>query len=722
MVHHHYTNMYKHPEILAKGKPLYTPLFQHLKDVKDISLKFGSEFNIDENILYWGSILHDIGKTSPIFQYRISDEYIRNFNDLPFRHEIASVFFISLFNKNIQDDLIEMIIGHHKSVKFDNKEMGLIDLVKEYDIDNVFNFHIKYFNDWKEKAINILNYFGLNTDKKLTIDDAKNNFIYAYNKTKELIKEKKYSKLKGVLIGSDYLASALPYNVNEYSKKLFKRPNFNFYNNLISEQYPLSLKPVKSSKPHSMVVACTGAGKTNYLLRRCKNRVFYVLPYTASINAMYNRIKKDISKDNYDLDIRVQHSTSQITVKNESYHIQKIQSHIGSSIKVLTPHQIMGCVFGINGYESTLLDLSGNDVIFDEIHTYSDKLQGIIIKMVEILKNINCKIHVGTATLPSILYNRILKVLGENNVLQTKLNDEELETYNRHIIHKRDTWDDVESKIDEAIEINEKVLLIKNNVRESQEIYLYYKEKYKNVDVLLLHSRFKRGRRNELENILMEYNESNKPCIVISTQVVEVSLDISFDLMITENAPIDSLIQRFGRINRKRKSKREYKDVYIINHEKKATILPYKKEILDKTYNTLPNDVVFEEKNVQKYIDNVYDNIDIQEIENASIFKNGYFTQKNLVVKNKSIIFEELNIEGCIIIIDTDLYDYENSKTYNEKLKYEIPCSYQSLRWLNLIPRKINNKQIYVLDENFYDNELGLILNNNYFNNNSNFL
>ena len=80
---------------------------------------------------------------------------------------------------------------------------------------------------------------------------------------------------------------------------------------------------------------------------------------------------------------------------------------------------------------------------------------------------------------------------------------------------------------------------------------------FSHVESLLIHSRFQRGRRAALEKQLkvMEQDSKDKTpeaCFVVATQVVEVSLDISFDLMITEAAPLDSLIQRFGRVNRRR--------------------------------------------------------------------------------------------------------------------------------------------------------------------------
>src|SRR5690606_235815 len=116
--------------------------------------------------------------------------------------------------------------------------------------------------------------------------------------------------------------------------------------------------------------------------------------------------------------------------------------------------------------------------------------------------------------------------------------------------------------IHQAVEEDNKVLVVYNRVARAQEAYLKLKELYPNTPILLLHSRFKRGDRNFKEKLLLgldedgnpigEFNTSAKACIVVSTQIVEVSLDISFDLMVTETAPIDALIQRFGRVNRKR--------------------------------------------------------------------------------------------------------------------------------------------------------------------------
>lgn len=90
------------------------------------------------------------------------------------------------------------------------------------------------------------------------------------------------------------------------------------------------------------------------------------------------------------------------------------------------------------------LDLKGCDVILDEIHTYSDTIQAIVLRIIDILVALGCRIHVGTATMPSLLYDEILRRLGgPQKVYQVKLDDSTLETFNRHRVYKLSGDDDI---------------------------------------------------------------------------------------------------------------------------------------------------------------------------------------------------------------------------------------------------------------------------------------
>ncbi len=70
---------------------------------------------------------------------------------------------------------------------------------------------------------------------------------------------------------------------------------------------------------------------------------------------------------------------------------------------------------GTEGYEALIADIINCDIILDEIHTYSETMQAIVLKIVEILSSLNCRVHIGTATVPTVLYNRLLQILGRKD-------------------------------------------------------------------------------------------------------------------------------------------------------------------------------------------------------------------------------------------------------------------------------------------------------------------
>jgi len=721
----------KHFEIKAKGKPDWTTLYDHLYQVKIATEKFADHLGLDMKIAGLGGILHDIGKTAPIFQKRLMPDNIHSENEEPYRHEIASLFFLSLFDEAIHPQLIEMVLSHHKSIVRDRRERGLFDLIEIYGINGVFDLHAKDFETWMPIALDILECFGMAV-RPISLEEAKNNLIEVIEYSKEnIINVYDYSIWRGVLMGGDHFASALLKSTEEYLKPTFKIPNLSYYHNRKNELYPLSLKKSTSKKIHTIVTASTGAGKTDFLLRRCSGRVFYTLPFTASINAMFERIKKDTEKDNQFIDIRVLHSASKLQEKRGIRELKLIQSHFGASIKVLTPHQLACIAFGTNGYEAVLLDLRGCDVILDEIHTYSDNIQGIVLKIIEMLKSIGCKIHIGTATLPTALYEKILDILGTDDVYQVKLTESEMNSFDRHIIYKHPAFDEkIFEVIQKAIDNNEKVLIVRNRVAHAQETWGEMRARYPELPILLLHSRFKRGRRNDIEAELIKYNAmSNQPCIVVSTQVVEVSLDISFDLMITDCAPIESLIQRFGRINRERKKShksiflltkiaslfnkllfiKKYKPIYVLAppvNEKEA--MPYVLDLLQKTYIVLPNNEILKENQIQKLIDTVYPTIKITSIDAASIFENGEFnTLFKLQHQSKSVLFEQLGIMSTNVILDTDVERYEKANS-EERTKMEISVIYYSIQNLNLVQLKDMSHRPFIINHKVYSDEIGL--------------
>ena len=346
-------------------------LLDHTKQVvatiELFSQKFAQRF--DKDIAVKAAILHDLGKSHPHFQRKIkkvkSSSYFEDRDwSYAHRHEISSLAFLPCFPEHDWDELIEMVIAHHKSISNDPRNRGILDLLNN-DREFVDN-HLQDWNNWKQHGFDVIKSFGFPVND-ISIDSARKSINYVV----QYCESKRYgvSLQRGLLKAADHFASAFNYKTDEQLKNLFEKPDLNFYfdENRKNDLYPLSIIPTDDSRKHTLVVAPTGAGKTDYLVKRCTGRFFYTLPFQASINAMWERFKKDIPNK----DIRLLHATSKLLVKNKVEE-QILQPLVGSAVKVLTPHQLAAIIFGTPGFESMVLDIAGCDIILDEIHTYSD--------------------------------------------------------------------------------------------------------------------------------------------------------------------------------------------------------------------------------------------------------------------------------------------------------------------------------------------------------------
>jgi CRISPR/Cas system-associated endonuclease/helicase Cas3 len=112
----------------------------------------------------------------------------------------------------------------------------------------------------------------------------------------------------------------------------------------------------------------------------------------------------------------------------------------------------------------------------------------------------------------------------------------------------------IEKIIDQAGEILErvshisggKIALITNTISRAKTFYRISRERFSRGNVILLTSRFTaKDKQEKLKKILGE-----EKILLISTQVIEVGVDASFDVIITELSPPSSLIQRMGRLAR----------------------------------------------------------------------------------------------------------------------------------------------------------------------------
>jgi len=313
----------------------------------------------------------------------------------------------------------------------------------------------------------------------------------------------------------------------------------------------------------------------------------------------------------------------------------------------------------------------------------------MVLEIVKMLLMLNCRVHIGTATMPSVLYDELLQILGgETQVYQVKLSDKILDSFNRHQIYKLDDESEVNKILSDAFANFEKVLVIYNTINKAQEEFKKFQEAFPQIPKLLIHSRYKRADRVAIETRLKtefngdvseKYGNGLSPCLVVSTQVVEVSLDISFDRMITKCAPLDSLIQRFGRVNRKRSPKTigKYKPIHVI--APLGNVLPYKMDVLKESFEQLPNyGEILEERSIHSKIDKVYPDLNKKEIDVHLIFKDNRFKLTELTNRKSAVLVDALEIESasCILSEDRDKYLLAN---WEDRVQMEIPINWKTI-------------------------------------------
>lgn len=585
--------------------------------------------------LFWAIYLHDFGKIASGFQRSLFD---KEFN-WKYRHEILSSSFVYEldYDKKIQDLISLAVVTHHKD----------LNTLKRYKTTGYSCKHNR--QEWLEKIQELkTNYeyiktlqenFSKNYQSKLTnstIADKvfegftfKDTFKLTINNYIEDVEEDEISLtltpllLKGFLVACDHLASAgrteipiMPENFESIITTYFNNQGLTFEKRDLQKQAALV-------KGHLFLNSPTGSGKTETSLFWAYNnqnsvngnRIFYVLPYTSSINAMFLRFLelfegKDI-KNNPDNSktIGLMHSKSPYFIYNlfsddhdydksadMAKKFRNMNKKIFYPLKVLTPFQLLKAFFSIKGFEMQLAEMTGGIFILDEIHAYDPHVSGLIMGMIDYLsKNLGVKVCIMTATMPNFLKNSFKDILSDYTELSWPQNDLDRFTRHKPFVLKGNIFDYVD-KIKKDLDDGKKVLVVTNTVNHAQDIFKLLDMDNENYH--LLHSRFMLKDRLKIEK------QVKKAQLLVGTQVIEVSLDIDYDCLYTEPAPIDALLQRFGRVNRK--GKKGIVPVYIFEKGSDNDKYIYNQDKVSKTIECFKNDLVLSPQIVDTFIEYVY--------------------------------------------------------------------------------------------------------------------
>lgn len=543
-------------DIAEKTEEKQKTLKEHHKDIVTCAemffLEYGEYFTEKEKKLVVEACrIHDLGKVNLVFQAMICPKLAEKFHidvrktqQIP--HGFLSAVTISL---DEFDDLSEL---------FSDKDFGpfITAVYYHHDREDHYNspairkyaekYYMKQIEEYLNRKIRKLNCSNLD-------DLLFRNNVYTGKYIPDSNAWKEYLLIKGLLNKFDYTVSAGYENaesaIDLHEKKLVKNIE-KFLNG--KELRPVQKFMKMNRDKNLIVIAPTGSGKTEAsLLWMNGEKSFYTLPLKVSSNAIYLRIK-----ENYEYkDVALLHSDAMAVYLREYNGNEDIgekyerSKMLSQPLTVCTVDQLFRFVYRALGTEIFAATLKYSKLVLDEIQAYEPRVIATIIYGLKMIQKMGGKFAIITATFPPVLkyfMEQYGLVEGKQYIFKDFTGKEyQVEKYPRHKVEIRHS----EMNLDE-IRLrgkNRKVLVICNTVSKAQKLY----KKLEGENVWLLHSKYIRRDRAFLERKIMGFSESGESGIWITTQIVEASLDIDFDILYTEMCTADSLLQRMGRCNRK---------------------------------------------------------------------------------------------------------------------------------------------------------------------------
>jgi len=604
-------------------------------------------FDVEEK-QYWKeklfrcAVLHDLGKIHSEFQRRL-----RGAKDVTIRHEIISLWFCQNFLA-LPDDEWFAIATHHKGIiRNDGYKRLEMDALKAHLRAYIESDKNLMSRNTLAKWLNLLNLKIDIVAKEGRREISKENIKILHQKFQcrvitDIQKRKELSLMRALLVAADHIGSArLENDVPSYKWIGIEdfQPKDKAGDELPFRNFQQRLQKIQSDV---ILHAPTGSGKTEaalswVLANQQKNtRLFYLLPYTASINAMVTRLQKIFGEERVTalhsktLDFFYEQLAEEES-NNETIDYEKIEKEARSKrslstelfypVKVATLHQVLRTSLKGKGWELSLYDYKNALFIIDEFHTYNALLTGLLLASIRLFRKLfNAKFFFMSATIPDFMLQNIINEVfnGDESKLirpnPTIKSDRDVLDRKRHILHCQPglAITDKVYLIKEYLNEREgkeskSVLVIVNNVKTAQRLYEEI-DFYDADKVALLHSGFNKKSRIEIERRITNGDKKERPQLLIATQAVEVSLDIDYDVAFIENAPIDALIQRLGRVNRA--GKKALAPIYLFENIIGNTKFFYDEDVLKNTWNYLfaINDRELSENDLMNACNQVYKN------------------------------------------------------------------------------------------------------------------
>lgn len=586
-------------ECLIDADGMYRPVLSRLSEIT------GCDNNKLSAKIVFICAIHDIGKAHPIFQGRDAEtlEILRRKNlnqasfDTRFRHEQygANIFDrLSAEDVDIKNsDIISQIIRmHHQKEQKKNSD---IDIIKIDDKEKAKKWrHIQ--NEIYDYVKNIFRFDNLNLINK---NISKPELFVVQN------------AILGIMITADWIASnnyvfdnQQCENIDEFLKSR-KVQALKFLNNewLIRQQIPVMQdfksafgfngRPVQNDVEkivHKNDIKCMliesdcGSGKTEAALyaaavlgnRSGLSGIYMGLPTGVSAEAIQDRVDEFLTS-------RGMRNTKLYTSKSmllrepdkKPAWTDISRQRLLAASAVGTVDQVMTAARLVR-FESVRMDgLASKVLIIDEIHAYDAYMLAVIKDLLKICGELDVPVIMLSATLPISTKSDLLGVLGDGNI--ELHNGYPMISYvtkdgktHEHVSHQYMPDKKISCELLPILNDNDKIAryavdavkdggcecVIMNTVADAICVYDKIKKNKKNdCKIILYHSRMTINARDETSRKILTMcgkDRTKRPerVIIVGTQVLEQSLDIDVDYMITAICPIDLLFQRIGRYHR----------------------------------------------------------------------------------------------------------------------------------------------------------------------------
>jgi CRISPR-associated endonuclease/helicase Cas3 len=351
-----------------------------------------------------------------------------------------------------------------------------------------------------------------------------------------------------------------------------------------------------------------------------RKRVVFAMPTQTTSNAMYDRLKVMFGEENVGLYhgrsfVKLKEEVEEKSEDDEWRNTNEIRGEVFKGNVFFKPitittvdHLLYSFVKGFRQADFALGNLQNSVIVFDEVHYYEKMTLEHLLTLFRILVNMDIPHMLMSGTLPDFMLrklgDRYVHVVDSEglNFTPFKMELNEISIFDESVI----------DEIAEKYEIGLTQFVILNTVDRAVDFYQKLKERLpENANLMVYHSQFTYVDRIRKENEI-KTRISMKPFILVATQVIEISLDISCDIMYSELAPPDALGQRAGRLNRGgetwKNGTEHAMNVYLPeNHH------PYERQIMDAVESVVENYIrPVTYRDVKNFCDEVYANYTLE--------------------------------------------------------------------------------------------------------------